>query len=82
MRCVVYVAVAVWTLSWAASALAQQNDPAAANRALIGEGPKVEVQQSANATLDVGGAGAANPNVTGENLRGNLAPAVLCRRAA
>jgi hypothetical protein len=56
----------------AAHGLAQQPDPAAANRELIGEGPKTEVQQSANATLDVGGANAASPNLTGANLRGNL----------
>lgn len=61
---------------WSAPAFAQQADPAAANRALIGEGPKVDVQQSAIGTLDVGGAGAANPKVTGENLRGNFGASV------
>ncbi len=56
----------------ASPAWAQTADPAAANRALIGEGPNVTVQQSAIGTLDVGGPGAANPKLTGENLRGNL----------
>lgn len=59
-------------LSCSAPVLGQTSDPAAANRELIGEGPKVNVQQSAIGTLDVGGAGATNTNVTGENLRGNL----------
>ena len=39
---------------------------------MIGEGPNVTVQQSAIGTLDVGGAGAANSKLIGENLRGNL----------
>ena len=51
---------------------AQTSDPAAANQALIGEGPNVTVQQSAIGTIDVGGPGASNPKLTGENLRGNL----------
>jgi hypothetical protein len=71
MRCAI-LAGAVLTLSCAATVVAQQPDPAAANRALIGEGPNVTVQQSAIGTLDVGGPGAANPKLIGENLRGNL----------
>jgi hypothetical protein len=72
MRYVIYAAGALLTLSCSLPVLAQPADPAAANRELIGEGPNVDVQQSAIGTLDVGGAGAANPNVTGGNLRGNL----------
>lgn len=72
MRYVTCVAGALLTLSCSLRVLAQPSDPAAANRELIGKGPNVDVQQSAIGTLDVGGAGAANPNVTGENLRGNL----------
>ncbi len=64
--------VAVSMTSWSLPALAQTSDPAAANRELIGEGPNVTVQQSAIGTLDVGGPGAANPKLTGENLRGNF----------
>lgn len=59
-------------VSIATCTIGQQPDPAAANRELIGKGPNVTVQQSAIGTLDVGGPGAANTNVTGENLRGNL----------
>jgi hypothetical protein len=71
MRYVICAAGAILTLSCSA-VLAQQTDPAAANRELIGKGPNVTVQQSAIGTLDVGGPGAANPKLTGENLRGNL----------
>jgi hypothetical protein len=59
---------------WSMPAVAQSTNPA--SRELIGTGPKVEIQTSANATLDVGGAGAANTNVTGENLRGNLGASI------
>ena len=72
MRYMNCAAGALLTFSCSATVLAQQSDPAAANRELIGNGPNVTVQQSAIGTLDVGGPGAANPNVTGENLRGNL----------
>jgi hypothetical protein len=72
MRYVICVAGALLTFSCSASVLAQPSDPAAANRELIGRGPNVTVQQSAIGTLDVGGPGAANPKLTGENLRGNL----------
>lgn len=71
MRYAVYAA-AILLMLRSMSALAQQADPAADNRALIGEGPNVDVQQSAIGTLEVGGPGAANPKLTGENLRGNL----------
>ncbi len=50
MRCAILVVATFWSLP----ALAQQSDPAASNRALIGEGPNVTVQQSAIGTLDVG----------------------------
>jgi len=59
---------------WSTPAVAQSTNPA--NRELTGTGPKVEVQTSANATIDVGGAGAANTSVTGENLRGNLGASI------
>ena len=72
MRYEILTAGALMTLWGAVIAVAQPSDPAAANRELIGEGPKVNVQQSANATLDVGGPGVVNPKLTGENLRGNL----------
>lgn len=72
MRFVISGAGALLTLICSLPALAQPSDPAAANRELIGKGPNISVQQSAIGTLDVGGPGAANPNVTGENLRGNL----------
>jgi hypothetical protein len=72
MRYAICAAAAVFTLTCTVPVRAQTSDPAAANRALIGEGPKVNVQQSAIGTLDVGGPGAANPKLTGENLRGNL----------
>jgi len=72
MRYAACAAGALLMLSCPQYVLAQQPDPAAANRALIGEGPKVTVQQSAIGTLEVGGPDAANPKLTGENLRGNL----------
>jgi hypothetical protein len=64
------LALALAVSCWPMSARAQSTNPA--NQELIGTGPKIEVQTSANATIDVGGAGAANTNVTGQNLRGNL----------
>ena len=66
------LAIAALTALWSLPVHAQTSDPAAANQALIGEGPNVTVQQSAIGTLDVGGPGATNPKLTGENLRGNL----------
>jgi len=70
-----YCAAAALAVSWClTSALAQVSNPA--QQELTGTGPKVEVQTSANGTLDVGGAGASNTNVTGENLRGNLGASV------
>ncbi|HEX4145321.1 MAG TPA: hypothetical protein VHY91_17575 [Pirellulales bacterium] len=39
---------------------------------LQGTGPRVDVQSSANGTLDVGGTGGADLNMTGENFRGSF----------
>ena len=37
-----------------------------------GTGPRVEVQTSPNGTIDVGGAGGTDLNMTGENFRGSF----------
>jgi hypothetical protein len=39
---------------------------------LQGTGPRVEVQTSPNGTIDVGGAGGTDLNMTGENFRGSF----------
>ena len=68
------VALLLAASCWSMPAVAQSTNPA--NRDLTGTGPRVDVQTSANATLDVGGAGAANTNVTGANLRGNFGASI------
>jgi hypothetical protein len=81
MRYKIYIASALLMLG-RSGVVAQPADPAAANQALIGAGPRVDVQQSANGTIDVGGAGAINPNLTGGNVRGNLGASVPPTTAA
>jgi hypothetical protein len=39
---------------------------------LQGTGPRVEVQTSPNGTIDIGGAGGTDLNMTGENFRGSF----------
>jgi hypothetical protein len=76
MRFVYCATIAMGFAAGSAPAFSQPADPAAANRDLIGSGPKVSIQSSANGTIDVGGAGAASPKLIGENLRGNLGASI------
>jgi hypothetical protein len=56
----------------AAPAQAPSSTPGGQSPSLQGTGPRVEVQTSANGTLDVSGAGGTDLNMTGENFRGSF----------
>jgi hypothetical protein len=67
------VIVTVSMLMASTTGFAQSSDPAAANREILGtNSAAIEVQTSANATLDVGGPGASNADVIGGNVRSSL----------
>ncbi|HTU26122.1 MAG TPA: hypothetical protein VMF30_12025 [Pirellulales bacterium] len=60
------------------TAAAQSNSstgPGSTNPGLQGTGPRVDVQNSANATLDINAGAGTDLNMTGENFRGNFGAA-------
>ncbi|HEY1784307.1 MAG TPA: hypothetical protein VGG30_02115 [Pirellulales bacterium] len=75
VACNVAAATAALCVAWCCAATAVAQSPSSTpgqTPGLQGTGPRVDVQTSPNGTIDVGGTGGTDLNMTGENFRGSF----------